>query len=76
MAPRLYTFQFGRVLIVGRQVIDKNAFFATAFSAREPVSDRYNKFVFLDVQSLNVNQETFFVGKLVHHQVTFLERER
>lgn len=68
MAPRLYTFQFGRVLVVGRQFTNKGEFYTTVFSAKKPVSDQFNKFLFLDVQNLSVNQETFFVGKLVKYK--------
>jgi len=68
MAPRLYTFQFGRVLVVGRSVTDKAEFFSKVFSVKRPVSDQFNKFLFLDVQSLSINQETFFVGKLVKYK--------
>lgn len=68
MASRLYTFQFGRVLIVGRQVDNKSDFFNTVFLAKKPVTDQFNKYLFLDVQSLSINQETFFAGKLVKYK--------
>lgn len=68
MAPRQYSFQFGRVSIIGRQIEDKAEFYDSVFSVNIPVSDRFNKFLFLNVEKLSYNQETFYVGRLVKYK--------
>ena len=68
MAPHLYTFQFGRVLLVGRSIMDKADFYKSVFAVKRPYSDQFNKYMFVDVQSLSYNQETYFVGQLVKYK--------
>lgn len=68
MAPRQYSFQFGRVSIVAGQLTDKTDFFDTVFEVNKLVADRFNKFLFLDVQKLNFNSEVFYVGRLVKYK--------
>jgi len=69
MSPRLYTFQFGRVLLItGSGLEEKRELYSEVFSKPHPVSDFYNKYVFFDVQEIPIDQDSFIVGKLIKYK--------
>jgi hypothetical protein len=48
----MYSFQFGRVSIISGLALEKIEFYETVFKVNIPVSDQYNKFLFLDIQKI------------------------
>lgn len=68
MASKLFTFHFSRVSIIGREITDKSNFYLEIFSKNKPISDRFNKYLFLGTHEYLFDQEIFYVGLLVKYK--------
>lgn len=68
MAPRMFSFQFGRLSIISTYHEDKIEFFDKVFGLNKPYSDQYNKYMFLKVQKISYLQQYFFLGKVVKYK--------